>query len=107
MNRIGIDIVDNRRIGNMMSDSFLKHVLSEAETKEYSLCNDKIAYIAGRFAAKEAIIKCLVDKKITDLTKITILHGSFGEPLAYFEGHDIQVSISHEKDYTVAIAMLI
>lgn len=63
MYRIGVDIVDNDRIRKNLSDSFLKHVLSEEELKEYGARKDSVSYVAGRFAAKEAILKCLVDKK--------------------------------------------
>lgn len=106
MSRIGIDIVNNERIADKLSDSFLRHVLSEEEMKEYALQKDRISYVSGRFAAKEAILKCLIDKKISDMTKISITNGSFGEPIVHYEGYNLQVSISHEMEYTVAVALL-
>lgn len=105
-NRIGVDLVDNRRIKKYLSGSFLRHILSEEELAEYSVRKDPITYVAGRIAAKEAILKCLVDRPITDFTKITITNGPFGEPMVHFEDFVIQVSISHEKDYTVAVALI-
>ena len=106
MNRIGVDIVSNRRIENSLSESFLRHVLSEAEMAEYLHRKDSVAYVAGRFAAKEAILKCLVDKKITDLTEISVINGPSGEPIVEYGNFSIRVSISHEIDYTVAVAIL-
>ena len=61
--------------------------------------------MAGRFAAKEAIIKCLKQLKITDMMRITIKTGEYGEPLVSFEDYEIKVSISHNSDYMVAVAL--
>lgn len=106
MSEIGVDIISNDYIRKNLTDSFLKHILSESEMAELECRKDKVAYVSGRFTAKEAIIKCFKTLKITDLTKISILTGQFGEPIVDFDGHDIAVSISHNSDYTVAVALL-
>ena len=107
MYRIGVDIVKNERIAKNLSDSFLRHILSDEEMEEYRCRNDKTEYVAGRFAAKEAIIKCLIKQMITDLAAISITDGPYGEPVASFGDYDIQVSISHETEYTVAMAIVV
>jgi phosphopantetheinyl transferase (holo-ACP synthase) len=33
---VGIDIVENKRIKKMVNDTFISHILSESEEKEYS-----------------------------------------------------------------------
>ena len=106
MNDIGVDIISIDYISKNMTDSFLRHVLSESEMAELEHRNDKVQYVSGRFAAKEAIIKCFKTMRITDLTKISILTGQFGEPIVDFDGFDITISISHNGGYTVAVAML-
>ena len=106
MSDVGVDIISNDYIRKNMTDSFLRHILSESEMAELESRKDKTGYVSGRFAAKEAIIKCFKTLKITDLTKISILTGQFGEPIVDFSGYDITVSISHNANYTVAVAML-
>ncbi len=105
MDDVGIDIVDNEYIRKNLTASFVRHVLSEEELIRFNNCKDKVQYVAGRFAAKEAIIKCLKSKKITDMTRISITTGEYGEPLVHFEDYEIKVSISHNSDYTVAVAL--
>lgn len=105
MDDVGIDIVDNDYIRKNLTTSFVKHVLSEEEMVRYEKSDNKIQFVAGRFAVKEAIIKCLKKLKITDMTKITIKTGEYGEPLVIFEDYEIKASISHNSDYTVAVAL--
>ena len=106
MSDIGVDIISNDYIRKNMTDSFLRHILSELEIAELECRKDKVGYVSGRFAAKEAIIKCFKTLKITDITKISILTGKFGEPVVKFKDYDITVSISHNSDYTIAVALL-
>ena len=106
MSEIGVDIISNDYIRNNMTDSFLRHILSESEKAELECRKDKVGYVSGRFAAKEAIIKCFKTLNITDLTKISVLTGQFGEPIVDYADYDITVSISHNGDYTVAVALL-
>lgn len=57
MRGVGIDIVDNKRIRKNM-DKLYKLILSETEQSIFdTLVPDKaVAFLSGRFAAKEAII---------------------------------------------------
>ncbi len=62
---IGTDIVNINRISTIyesLSVSFIKRILHEKEIdifNELKLENQKIAYVAKRYAAKEAIAKAL------------------------------------------------
>ena len=75
--------------------------------------NPAIHY-AGRFAAKEAIKKCIISSEAIDqidFTAIEILNASNGAPVVSpinnLSTTDVKVSISHESDYAIAMAILI
>ena len=81
---------------------FIEFILTEKELKEYE--QRKNDYLYGRFAAKEAIMKLLRNTKELSFHDIEILTNSNGEPYSNFS--NISISISHEKNYTIAVALL-
>lgn len=107
MAEIGIDILELDRLACPKS-SFINHVLSPEEIKVYETYKDNrcIEFLGGRFAAKEAIIKCLSDIEIPNMKDITILDNEKGKPIVKYKDYKLKVSISHEKHYACAIAML-
>jgi holo-[acyl-carrier protein] synthase len=100
---IGIDIVDISRI--QLRDSFIRHVLTEYEQNEYNAKtteNRKKEYLAGRFAAKEAIFKATQDPAYL---QYSILNKKNGMP--YVKDHpEILVSISHDGGIAAAIVQI-
>ena len=104
--KVGIDIVNNNRLQSKINNSFLNLILSNRELEEYWSRNNKIQYLAGRIAAKEAVIKCLKNESITEMKEIVLLNNSNGDPFVNYKGYEIDVSISHEVDYTIAIAII-
>jgi holo-[acyl-carrier protein] synthase len=112
---IGIDIVKIDRI----NENNIKKILSLKEKEIYNgfkVTRKKQEFAAGRFAAKEAIIKCF--KSYIPYSKVTILDKENGEPfidqpsLEYifnkFGGNgNIHISISHEREYAVAAAIVV
>jgi phosphopantetheine--protein transferase-like protein len=102
---VGIDIISVKRIKDLIEtygERFLNRVFTENEI-EYSkkLFNYAEAF-AGRFAAKEAIIK--VKGKMIPFKKIEILNMDDGKP--YAKGFEnINISISHEREFAIAIAI--
>lgn len=108
MQQIGIDIVELDRLINP-KEGFVKHVLSKQEIECYDNYDGdrKIEYLGGRFAAKEAIIKCLSEIEIPNMNEIVILNNSNGRPYVTYKNYKIEVSISHEKHYATAVAILI
>lgn len=107
MSKVGIDIVKLSRLDNV-KEGFVLHVLSRKEIEIYNSYTDsrKKEYLGGRFAAKEAIIKCLSGIEIPNMNDIVILNNEVGKPIVTYKDYKIEVSISHEDEYAVAIAIM-
>ena len=111
---IGTDLVDIDRIKisiKKYQTKFLDRVFS-AEEQEYcqSKTNPAIHY-AGRFAAKEAIIKSIkssgFDKHI-ELRSISIINNADGSPYVNLDleyNGSVKVSISHTETHAIAFAL--
>ena len=59
---IGTDIVEIQRIASALErqgDKFVQRILTESEIAEYQARGNSVAFLAKRFAAKEAIAKAL------------------------------------------------
>jgi len=109
---IGIDIVEFEEIKERLSDRFVKRILSEQELVKYKAIKKterKISFLAGRFAAKEAYTK--VYKKFEEplnFTDVVILNDEYGAPyiISKYRPEDkVKLSISHSRNYAVAICM--
>jgi holo-[acyl-carrier protein] synthase len=96
---IGCDIVKTSRFKNNLN-RFACNILSEDEMVEFNTSANKIEYLAGRWAAKEAIFKA------TGKKRMIVLNKSSGEPYV-LDNPDIKVSISHEKEYAISFALLL
>lgn len=99
---IGCDIVENKRLENK-SETFINKVLTEDEKVLYA--KEGLLFLTGRFAAKEAVMKCLDNTKKLTFTDIEILRDDNGSPTCNID--NVRVSISHEKEYTIAYALKI
>lgn len=105
---VGIDIVEISRIERaMLKPRFVERIFTEREREFLSSAES----VAGRWACKEAISKCLPER--VDWHHVEVLTGERGEPVVQFEGLDaivpggrIHVSISHERGHAVAVAIL-
>ena len=126
---IGIDLVDLVEFRRLCDDccdpldpganAFVRHTFSEAERRQAAERHDPVEYLAGRFAVKEAVLKAtvhLVEPDGYDMRLITSLDDANGRPyvvvedrlaevLARAEVVDVQISISNENDYVVAVAL--
>jgi holo-[acyl-carrier protein] synthase len=109
---IGIDIVEFEEIKERLSERFVKRILSKDELVRYDRIKNaerKIAYLAGRFAAKEAYTK--VYKRFDEplnFTDVVILNDELGAPYItskYRPSDKVSVSISHSRNYAVAICI--
>ena len=113
---IGTDIVSIARIAqtiNTHGDRFYSRILTPQELSQLERCKDKIAYLAKRYAAKEAIAKALGCGLGTSLSfqDIVIDNLDSGAPTAYINKSEysnliIHVSLSDEKEYAIAFATI-
>ncbi len=110
---IGIDIIETKRIKNLIKNKkFLKRVFNVEEITYCESKKNKEQHYAARFAAKEAIWKALSGKIKISLKDIVIKNIQTGKPIVEFKNAKaknikIEVSLSHTKDYSVAVAILL
>ena len=114
---IGIDIIEIDRIRkacNRWGETFLKRVFTPAELALY---RTKYASLAVRFAAKEAVLKALgaCDAGIS-WQDIEVVSEADGKPRVNLFGRaqlaarslsitDLNISLSHSRDYAVAFVV--
>jgi holo-[acyl-carrier protein] synthase len=116
--RTGIDIVSVPRIQDSIAkhgEPFLQRIFSSAEIQYCESKASKYLSYAARFAAKEAFIKAIGGAQggIT-LKEVEIINHSSGKPLIVvdqtklkkFDISQISLSVSHEKDFAVAVVVL-
>jgi hydroxyethylthiazole kinase-like uncharacterized protein yjeF len=109
--RIGVDAVSVDRIALAIKRSgpgFLRKVYTPAEV---AYCAGNSERFAGRWAAKEAVIKCFDGTGICfPRRRIEVLPGPSGAPRARLLGDDrgarVEVSITHHSALAVATAHL-
>ena len=118
---IGTDIVECPRIGKMIEqhgELFLRRVYTEREIRYCQARKHAIEHFAGRWAAKEAILKALGTGWSRGIcwTDLEVRNGPAGGPLVYMGGGakdvargrgvgDVLVSISHCRTYATAFAV--
>ena len=111
---LGTDIVEVNRIKTSISDTgqrFVDRIFTPDE-KNYCLSKNKPEiHFAGRFAAKESVMKALMSsghKKSLSFKSIEIKPSNNGSPKVnldlLFEG-EIKLSISHTENYAIASAI--
>ena len=105
---IGTDIVEIQRIRDSISEPFMRKILSDEEFEKAKTFSQErmIQFTAGRFAAKEAIIKCLSDHEVPNMTDLNIVNDEKGKPEIFYKDYRIFVSIAHERKYASAVAIL-
>lgn len=118
----GTDIIEIYRVKESIEDLGENFVNKIYTKKEIEYCeskkNAKYQHYAARFAAKEAIFKA-VSKLLNDKYEISwqnaeIINLADGKPVVNFINtninekiEDIDISISHSKEYAVATVVLI
>lgn len=120
---IGTDIVDIARMQSNLDkhgDKFARRILTEKEFSEFETKNNKAAFLAKRFAAKEATVKAMGTgfSQGISLHHIGVKNDSAGKPILEFidvaesflkennikESH---LSLADERDYAVAFVTLV
>ena len=113
---LGNDLIENSRILasiNKIGQRFLDRIYTRLE-QEY--CQSKAIphiHYAGRFAAKEAVMKALYssgNKNPISFKSIEIKPGENGEPIVsvnFLCNGRFRLSISHTNEYAIASAIFI
>jgi holo-[acyl-carrier protein] synthase len=110
---LGTDIIEIARIEAAMdrSRAFSQRLFTEAEAAYCSARGKPAQHFAGRFAAKEAVIKAL--GRAVPWREIEILNDERGKPICTLHGkaaeiaagRRVLVSISHCESYSTAVAV--
>ena len=123
---VGHDICDQRRIARLAArfgDRFTKRIYSAAEQAELTLRQNRSAYLAGRFAVKEAVYKALSATNQVGMCwrHAQTLSSSAGAPVLSLSGAcerglnslvpagykpNLHVSISDEPPYSSAFVVI-
>ncbi len=117
----GIDLVDRPRIKQMVQrhgQRFLNRVYTKKEQQYAEAHRDNIEKLAGRFAAKEAILKLIGTGWVGKIawTDIEVVNNSAGQPEVTITGEvkriaeklgitQISVSITHTANFAIASAI--
>jgi len=96
---VGIDLIELERVSNALDkwgDKFARRILGEEERILYREKKNKVQFLAGRFAAKEAVMKSLgtfFDSGV-HLRDIQVLNDLYGKPY------------THERKMAAAVAIV-
>lgn len=120
---IGTDIVEIIRIERLLerqAERFSERILHPQELVKFKESSQKAAWLAKRFATKEAVAKALGTGigKDASFCEIETSHTDLGQPQIHLHGtalalaerlgvKDIQVSLADEREYAVAFVILI
>ena len=120
---IGVDVIQNKRIKSLLDNkTFIKRTFGKKEIRFSKKIHNKTNYFAKRFAAKESLAKTIGTgfRNNLNFKDIEILNDKIGKPY-YFKSKKIDniinkrfkikryklfLSISDEKDYSVAFTIL-
>jgi holo-[acyl-carrier protein] synthase len=111
---VGIDVIEIERVRAVLTrhpERFLQRVYTP---EEVAFCRGRVAELAARFAAKEAVMKALgTGARGLAWREIEILPNRRGKPLVYLHGlakkrgetiglRGIDVSLTHLRDLAIA-----
>ncbi|MDR2869923.1 MAG: holo-ACP synthase [Deferribacteraceae bacterium] len=109
---LGCDIIGLERVRKVYSkygEALLDRILTDGERAIFFTRNESMSFLAGRFAAKEAISKAFkTGIGALGFTDIEILPDENGAPVVYIRGAlapELEISISHCKEYAMAVCL--
>ena len=112
---IGVDIIEIARVQRVLErhpERFLERVYTP---EEVAFCRGRIAELAARFAAKEAVMKALgTGARGLAWREIEVLPNRRGKPLIYLHGRAKErgeaigfraadVSLTHSHEFAIAV----
>ena len=120
---LGTDIVEISRIGQMIErrgETFLNRVFTESENEYCGTKKNKEQHYAGRWAAKEAVMKTLGTGFIKGIgwKEIEVVNLKSGKPTIVISGgvesfagemgiEEILITISHSREFATATAIAV
>lgn len=116
---LGTDLVEIARIDRVYQrhgERFARRILTPAEYLEFANRQCCVAYLAKRFAAKEAIVKALGTgfRGLMQWQNIEVLSDQLGKPVAHLlrgaaeqleQQSTISITMSDERQYALAFAL--
>jgi phosphopantetheine--protein transferase-like protein len=109
---VGIDVIEIERFRskplNNENASFYHSIFTESELMYCMKYSDPYPHIAGIFAAKESILKCLT--RPIKMIEIEISHNRDGKPIIVADARKIRamqtrISITHTRSIAIAVAV--
>lgn len=102
---VGCDVVDIGRI-EKNQEGLAQKVLSSSELAMYQTFKEKRkrTFLAGHFAAKEALVKAMDIPCL--LSDFSIAYSATGKPIVEKAGYQIHLSISHDGNVAIAYAVV-
>ncbi len=112
----GVDIIKIDRLKKIVSnEKMFNNIFTENEHKYFEFRNNSLETLAGMFAAKEAVLKCmhqgLDSYKLSD---IEVNHNNYAPYLTFYgelkkeielQNLHFSVSISHDGEYAIAFVI--
>jgi len=117
----GIDLVSIKRIENIVrrwGDNFICRIFTPLEQEYCEKKGNKYQSYAGKFAAKEALLKALgLGLRGVNWREIEVINDNFGQPIIKTSGRLKEITsnkkvdkyfltISHTKEYALAEVIL-
>lgn len=117
LSAVGVDIIEIERIAAALAkhgERFLARVYTKLEV---AACRGRVNELAARFSAKEAVMKALgTGAHGVAWREIEVLPNHRGKPLVYLHGRaleraekiglrDVDISLSHSRDFAVAFVV--
>lgn len=115
--QVGVDLVEIDRIEKILrkyADRFLNRLFGPEEIDYYRKGSQRRFFegVSSLFAAKEAVRKVFLQKKINpDWRSVIISHAPDGRPFVLIRGvpgnpfSEIQLSLSHSGNMVIAVAL--
>ncbi len=111
---VGTDIIELERVRQFIERGprYLERLFTDRELKLGEAKGNQVSYYAGRFAAKEAVAKCLGPP--FGWHEVEILSHESGKPFVELHGAAkeaagdgvVVISIAHCRGYATAVAIL-
>ena len=109
---VGTDIIEIQRFRKKpleKNESFYRLLFTKSELMHCAKYKDPYPHLAGIFAAKESIIKCLKEapSKMMDIEIVWNKDGKPSGAISTQKIHDVSISISHTRTIALAVAIIL